>query len=119
MRKFLQLAVAVSLLAAAATTAHSQVLERFPSGNTILASRVAIACAVENYKVLVITNTSGTTIPANTWINADMVELDTGAHIPARFRGGALAPGAVSRDAGPGYGASCTAWYQRELLLAP
>jgi hypothetical protein len=77
-----------------------------------------LGCAIRDTKVVVITNTTGSTIPAGTRISYDTIRDPDRAHVGGTVSGGALAPGAIVQI-GAWQSYSCTAWMPRVLVLAP
>jgi hypothetical protein len=79
---------------------------------------VALGCQIRDYKVVVITNTTGSTLPAGTRITYDTIRVPDRAHIVGTVTTGALAPGAIVQ-VGAWESYSCTAWTPRILVMAP
>ncbi len=81
------------------------------------AFRVKLGCQISQVKVIVITNTASP-IAAGTQITYDAIRLGDGQHYGRTGGGPFLAPG-TSFKVGGAPSSSCTAWYRRQLLLAP
>lgn len=84
----------------------------------VAALNTPLGCQIQDYKVVVITNTTGATLPAGARITYDWVRAPDHAHTVATVTGGALAPGAIVQI-GVSEAYSCTAWTPRVLVMAP
>jgi hypothetical protein len=79
---------------------------------------VTLGCQISQVKVIVITNTTASPITAGTQITYDAIRLGDGQHYGRTGGGPFLAPGS-SFKVGGSPSSSCTAWYRRQLQLAP
>jgi hypothetical protein len=84
----------------------------------VAALTTPLGCQIQGYKVVVITNTTGATIPAGTAITFDAIRVPDHAHVVRTVTGGAIAPGGIIQI-GVGESYSCTAWTPRVLVMAP
>lgn len=106
---------------AGATVLASLALPAFAASRAIVNDTILqtpLKCAMENVKILVVTNSTGATISAGTRIHYAFERMPDHAKISGSAITGKLLPGAVvKRGVGPAF--SCTASFRKTLVLAP
>jgi len=109
---------ALSLVIVAAVTVIGSAANAAPPNAATSILKAPLGCSISYGKVIVITNTTNATIAAGTSMGYDAVRYGTGAHYGRTFIGPAL-PAGQQLKIGTEPTTSCTAWYKRQLMMAP